>query len=139
MAEALFYAVFVGVGLGVLLDFFRLPRLVLRDRFFFDLLFWLISSIVVFCYLLIFNNGSVRVIYLLFILLGFLFFTFTVGRYTKEMHISLAKKIKIRLKSFKKVLQKIYNIYYNIKENWRSIKARRLKGDKNGKGSKEED
>ena len=139
MAEALFYAVFVGVGLGVLFDFFRLPRLVLGDRFFFDLLFWLISSIVVFCYLLIFNNGSVRVIYLLFILLGFLFFTFTVGSYTKEMHISLAKKIKIRLKSFKKVLQKIYNIYYNIKENWRSIKARRLKGDKNGKGSKEED
>ena len=139
MAESLFYAVFVGVGLGVLLDFFRLPRLVLGDRFFFDLLFWLISSIVVFCYLLIFNNGSFRVIYLLFILFGFIFFTFTVGRYTKEIHISLAKKIKIRLKSLKKVLQKLYNIYYNIKEYWRNIIPRKLKGVKNGKGSKEED
>lgn len=135
MAEQLFYAVLLGLMLGVLFDFFRFFRLLFNDKFFFDFLFWMISAIAAFCYLLIFNSGDVRSIYFLFMLIGFLLVTFTLGYVTKPIQTRLAKKIKNRLKSFKKVLQKIYNIYYNIWVKLRTF----IKGGKNGKGRKKEE
>lgn len=139
MAEPLFYAVLLGIILGILFDVFRFPRLVLRDKFFFDFLFWIISGIVVFCYLLIFNNGDVRAIYLLFILLGFLLVTFTLGYVTKPIQQKLANKIRKRIKSFKKVLQKLHSIYYNIKAKSGALTKRKFKGGKNGKGSRKKE
>lgn len=139
MAESLFYAVLLGLILGILFDIFRFPRLVLRDKFLFDFLFWIISAIAVFCYLLIFNNGDVRAIYLLFILLGFLLVTFTLGYVTKPVQQKLANKIRKSLKSFKKVLQKLHNIYYNIKAKSGTLTKKKFKGDKNGKGSRKKE
>lgn len=139
MAEPLFYAVLLGLILGILFDIFRLPRLILKDKFLFDFLFWIISGIAVFCYLLIFNNGDVRVIYLLFILLGFLLVTFTLGYVTKPIQQKLANKIRKSLKSFKKVLQKLRSIYYNIKAKLGSLTKKKFKGDKNGKGSRKKE
>lgn len=139
MAEALFYAVLLGLALGIVFDFFRLLRLVFSDKFFFDFLFWIISAICVFCYLLIFNNGSIRWIYFAFVLLGFLFVTFTLGYVSKPVQQTIAKKIKIRLKSFKKVLQKLYNIYYNIVAKKVTLIKKKFKGGKNGKASKQKE
>lgn len=121
MGEALFYAVLLGAALGFLYDFFRLPRLVFNDKFFFDFLFWIISAIAVYCYYLIFNSGAIRMIYFLLIFIGFLLYTFTLGYVTKSLEIKLSKKIKKQLrnmknvsKSFKKVLQSGRKVYYNI-------------------------
>lgn len=139
MAESFFYAVLLGLILGILFDVFRFPRLVLRDKFFFDFLFWIISAIAVFCYLLIFNNGDVRAIYLLFILLGFLLVTFTLGYVTKPVQQKLANKIRKSLKSLKKVLQKLSGIYYNIKAKSGNLTKKKFKGDKNGKGSRKKE
>lgn len=121
MGEAFFYAVLLGAALGFLYDFFRLPRLVFNDKFFFDFLFWIISAIAVYCYYLIFNSGAIRIIYFLLIFIGFLLYTFTLGYVTKSLEIKLSKKIKKQLrkmknvsKSFKKVLQSKRKVYYNI-------------------------
>ena len=139
MAEPLFYAVILGFTLGILCDVFRFPRLVFLDKLFFDFLFWIISGIAVFCYLLIFNNGDVRAIYLLFILLGFLLVTFTLGYVTNPIQQKLANKIRKSLKSLKKVLQKMRSIYYNIKAKSGAITKKKFKGDKNGKGSRKKE
>ncbi|MGN0536243.1 MAG: spore cortex biosynthesis protein YabQ [Eubacterium sp.] len=139
MAEALFYAVLTGGALGLLFDALRFSRLLFNDKFFFDFFFWIISSIVVFCYLLVFNNGSIRAVYLAFILLGFLAVIFSLGYATKPVQQRLAKKIKIRLKKLKKVLQKLYNILYNIKVKSVGLSKRKLKGGKNGKGKKQKE
>lgn len=139
MAENIFYAVLTGGALGLLFDFLRLPRLIFNDKFFFDFLFWIVSAFTVFCYLLIFNNGSIRMIYLLFILLGFLLVLFTLGYVTKPLHIAIAKKLKKWAKSFKKVLQKLYNILYNIRANVETLMKKKFKGGKNGKGSRKEE
>lgn len=139
MAESLFYAVILGAALGVIFDFFRLLRFVFNDKFFFDLLFWIISAIAVFCYLLVFNDGNIRAIYFLFILSGFLLVLFSLGSVTKPIQLKIAEKIKKQLKSFKKVLQKIYNIYYNIKVKLKTLFNRKFKGDKNGKGRRQKD
>ncbi|MCH5321490.1 MAG: spore cortex biosynthesis protein YabQ [Eubacterium sp.] len=145
MGEDLFYAVLVGASLGFLFDFFRLPRLVFNDRFFFDFLFWIISGVVVFCYYLIFNSGSIRIINFILIFIGFLLYTFTLGYVTKSIEIKLAKKIKFwlkkvknRIKSFKKVLQSLYNIYYNIVARVKNAFHKKGKGDGYDEGSDNE-
>lgn len=139
MAENIFYAVLAGGALGLLFDFLRLPRLIFNDKFFFDFLFWIISAFTVFCYLLIFNSGGIRMIYLLFILLGFLLVLFTLGYVTKPIHTAIAKKLKKWAKSLKKVLQKLYSIYYNKIANVKSLVKKKFKGGKNGKGSRKEE
>lgn len=145
MGEDLFYAVLIGVSLGFLFDFFRLPRLVFNDKFFFDFLFWIISSIVVFCYFLVFNDGNIRMINFLLVFIGFLFYTFTLGYLTKYAEIKIAKKIKIWLKkvkklmkSFKIVLQSLYNVYYNIVTRIKMSFRRKGKGDDYEKENEEE-
>lgn len=133
MAESLFYAVLLGMMLGILFDLFRFFRLLFNDKFLFDFLFWILSAIAVFCYLLIFNNGDIRSIYFFFVFLGFIMVVFTLGYVSKPVQQKLSKKIKIRLKSFKKVLQKLYNIYYNILTKLGNCIHTKFKGGKNGK------
>lgn len=135
----MFYAVLTGGALGLLFDALRFFRLLFNDKFFFDFFFWIISSVVVFCYLLVFNNGSIRAVYLGFILIGFLAIIFTLGYATKPLQQHLAKKIKIRLKKLKKVLQKISNILYNIKVSLVDLSKRKFKGGKDGKGKKQKE
>lgn len=106
MAENIFYAVLAGGALGLLFDFLRLPRLIFNDRFFFDFLFWIISAFTVFCYLLIFNSGAIRMIYLFFILLGFLLVLFTLGYVTKPLQQRIAEKLKKWFKKFQKSVAK---------------------------------
>lgn len=142
MGEALFYAVLVGGALGVFYDFLRLFRLALNDKFFLDFIFWLVSSIVVFCYFLIFNSGALRMINFLAIFIGFLLYIFTLGYATKQLETKLAKKLRLslrkvkkRLKSFKKVLQSKLVIYYNIIANIKVHFSRKNKGDSNDQGN----
>ncbi len=144
MGEDLFYAVLVGVSLGFIFDFLRLPRIIFNDRFFLDFFFWIISSIFVFCYFLIFNDGTIRMINFIFIFIGFIFYTFTLGYLTKNVEIRVAKKIKIWLKkvknvlkTFKKVLQSLYNLYYNITTQVKSLFRKKSKGDGYDKENKE--
>lgn len=136
MAESLFYAVIVGMVLALLYDFFRFFRLVFNDKFFLDFIFWMISAVVTFCYLLIFNNGEIRALYLILIFVGFTAVTLCLRFISKPVQQKLAKKIKNRLKSFKKVLQNRCTIYYNKLKYAKNFKAK-LKGDKNGKGNRQ--
>ncbi len=144
MAEAFFYAFFVGVGLGFFYDLLRLFRLSFGASLFFDLLFWLVTSFVSFSYLLIFNDGAIKGIFLTFMFLGFIAYIVTVGRLFLPIEKRMAKKVKIRLKkvkksleNFKKVLQLPRSLYYNIKEIIRKPNRKKYEGDEFGKGKQE--
>lgn len=137
MAEALFYAVLLGGIMGACYDIFRLLRLILNEKFFFDFLYCVFFAVVFYCYILIFNSGSIRIYYPAFIMLGFLLYIFTLGSVTKGLEVAAAKKIKIRLKklknrikSFKKVLQLPHGIYYNIKEKSAKVIKTKIGDDK---------
>lgn len=80
----------------------------------------------------------------IFIFIGFIFYTFTLGYLTKNIEIRVAKKIKIWLKkvknvlkTFKKVLQSLYNLYYNITTQVKSLFRKKSKGDGYDKENKE--
>lgn len=141
MAEAVFYAVLVGVILGVYYDVTRFFRLVFNEKFVFDFIFCVVSALVFYCYLLIFTNGAVRTGCLLFVLLGLVLYLLTAGYVTKKLELSVAKKVRCRLKKLKnklKSLQKVlhlpHRLYYNILKYKKSLKS---KGDTDGKRKKQ--
>ncbi len=122
MVEALLWAVAVGTALGILYDVLRFVRLLFNSRFFIDFLFWILAGLVIFSYLLVFNNGEVRSQYLFAVAFGFGAYVLTMGRLTLIPQKALAKKyrkylrrVKNRLKKCKKVLQLPRTLYYNIK------------------------
>ncbi len=137
MGEALFYAFFVGIGFGIYYDVLRLFRLSVGLDLFFDLLFWVSCSFVTFSYLLIFNNGEIRWIYLVTILVGFLAYKLSFGKLFLPIQKRIAKKIKIWLKNFKKVLQLPYLLYYNIKVKFKKPNHKEYEGDEFGKSKQE--
>lgn len=137
MGEALFYAFFVGIGFGIFYDILRLFRLSFGFDLFFDLLFWVSCSFVTFSYLLIFNNGEIRWIYLVTILVGFLVYILSFGKLFLPIQKTIAKKVKIRLKNFKKVLQLPYLLYYNIKVKFKKPNHKKYEGDEFGKSEQE--
>ena len=139
MVEALFYAFFVGMGLGFLYDLMRFFRLSFGGSLFFDLLFWLITSFVSFSYLLIFNDGAIKGIFLVFIFVGFTVYIISMGKISLPLEKRIAKKVKIRLKkvkksleNFKKVLQLPRMLYYNIKEIIKKPNRKKYEGDEFG-------
>ncbi len=145
MADAFLCAVLLGIAFGVLYDVFRFFRLILNDKFFLDFLFWIICAIAAFCYLLIYNNGEIRIIYFILIFTGMLFYLFTLGSVTKRIEIRISKKMKIRLKkvkklfkSFKKVLHSKYNIYYNKLAKRMKPSRVKNKGENNDEKDEEE-
>lgn len=140
MAEKLFYALLTGIMLGVFYDILRFFRLVFKRHLLLDLFFWCVSAFVVFCYLLIFNGGAVRSVYFIAVFTGFCFYIFTLGYATKGIEEKTAKKVnfqlkkmKNRLKCFKKVLQNIRVLYYNVKAKFckRNRKDAETVGDRN--------
>ena len=126
MGEALFYAFFVGIGFGIYYDILRLFRLTVGLDLFFDLLFWVSCSFVTFSYLLIFT-----------ILVGFLVYILSFGKLFLPIQKTIAKKVKIRLKKFKKVLQLPYLLYYNIKVKFKKPNHKKYEGDEFGKSEQE--
>ena len=136
MVEALFYAFFVGTGLGFLYDLMRFFRLSFGGSLFFDLLFWLITS---------FNDGAIKGIFLAFIFVGFTVYIISMGKISLPLEKRIAKKVKIRLKkvkksleNFKKVLQLPRMLYYNIKEIIKKPNRKKYEGDEFGKGKQEQ-
>ena len=138
MVEALFYAFFVGTGLGFLYDLMRLFRLSFGGSLFFDLLFWLITSFVSFSYLLIFNDGAIKGIFLAFIFVGFTVYIISMGKISLPLEKIRLKKVKKSLENFKKVLQLPRMLYYNIKEIIKKPNRKKYEGDEFGKGKQEQ-
>ena len=83
---------------------------------------------------MIFNNGEIRWMYFAALLAGFLLYFLLFGKITLLLEKRIAKKVKIRLKKFKKVLQLPSVIYYNIKAKIRKPNHKEYEGDEFDKG-----
>lgn len=103
-----------GVIFGAIYDFFRFFRLLFKNKIsclILDFIYMIIISLLFFINLLGFNNGMVRYYFIVLSAVGFLFYIFTVFRLTEKIEKSVSLIIR---KSFKKVLQFIKKVYYNL-------------------------
>ncbi len=121
MTEVLFVFFIVGFVCGAVYDIFRFFRLIFANKwavFFLDFLYFFLISPFIFIFLLSFNNGQVRVFYFTDILMGFVVYILTLYRITgwfqKPIAALLRNIVKKIIKSFKKVLQCIKKVYYNV-------------------------
>ena len=121
MTDNLVVFLFVGILFGAVYDIMRFFRLVFpkkRAVFLFDFLFFFIISPALFLFLLSYNNGQVRAFYFTAVIVGFILYILTLYRITGFFERGIATFfrliIKKCLKSFKKVLQIIKKLYYNI-------------------------
>lgn len=119
-----------GVIFGAIYDFFRFFRLLFKNKivcFILDFIYMIIISLMFFINLLGFNNGMVRSYFIALSFLGFLFYIFTVFRFTEkfEKPVSL-----IMRKSLKKVLQFNKKVYYNLFAKHKKNKKNKKKNKK---------
>ena len=124
-SAAFMYSVLPGVIIGVIYGFFKLLRTVFNFSvvmtFAADVVFMLVSAVLVYLYILAFLSGYVRVYLLPGILAGFLAYRLTVGKllcrvyrpvfaFLKRVLSAASKKFKLFAK---KVLKKLRHLLYN--------------------------
>lgn len=139
MAEKYIYAVVLGISLGLLLDIFRLFRLLLKDKFFFDFIFWVISALCVFSYFIVFSSGEIRTGYIIIIFSAAVFYVLTVGKLTGKAEIFISKRIHFAAEKIKKQLKSVCTLYYNKWVKRKNFKTAEDKGEVyDRKGEKKE-
>lgn len=116
-----------GVIFGAVYDFFRFFRLLFKNKilcFILDFVYMIIISFLFFINLLGYNNGMVRYYFIVLIVLGFLLYIFTVFRLTEKLEKPVALIIR---KSFKKLLQFVKKVYYNLFSKYKKTKKHKKK------------
>ncbi len=121
----------LGVIFGAVYDFFRFFRLLFNNKavtFILDFIYFIIISVLFFIALLGYNNGMVRSYYVVLAVLGFLFYIFTVFRITEKPVRRISSIIR---KTFKKILQFVKRLYYNLFNkvhfSWRKVSKQKVK------------
>ena len=101
------YSICLGIGLGLIYDFFKIDRIVFKRRclfiFFQDIIFWLISSFAFFSFSVVFSNGQIRAYLLFGCFLGFVFYKLT-----------LSKIVMLFSVPYKKINNAAGNLYLNL-------------------------
>ncbi|MDR1564135.1 MAG: spore cortex biosynthesis protein YabQ [Oscillospiraceae bacterium] len=91
-------ALLLGAGIGVLYDFFRLLRIILPAKivlvFIQDVIFWVITAVATFLFMLVQNGGVIRGYLLIAELAGALIYYFTLGALFIGVSRWIAEKIR---------------------------------------------
>lgn len=139
-----------GVIIGLLFDIFRILRKSFKTSdivtIIQDILFWIISGIIVLYSIFIFNNGEIRFFMFIGIFLGVLLYMISLSKYIIKISVEIIKVIKIIINFIIKILifpvKTIYNIskkllkkpilfcFINLKKTIRQIGTKICKNKK---------
>lgn len=131
------YFIIVGCILGISFDFFRIKRKVIKTSDFFtyleDIIFGLISGIILIVSIYVLNDGQLRIYILWGILSGVIIYMLALSKYFIKINVkiinNIIKTIKIILKPFiilynflkRIILKPISFIFINIRQIIRHI------------------
>lgn len=137
--QAYLFLVFslTGVVLGALFDFFRVLRKTFKTidliTYLEDILYWILSGIIILYNIWFFNDGEIRVFMILGILMGAIIYALTLSQTFIKIDYFFMKKIKIiftflykifkiPIEIIKKLLEKLKNLikFKNKKGNFGS-------------------
>ncbi len=130
-AQAYLFLIFtlVGILIGLLFDFFRILRKIFKTNniitYIEDIIFWILTGILILYSIYYFNNGEIRLYMFLGIILGFLSYIFTISKYIISFFVYISKFIKkiinfifslifIPFKFINKIIKKIFFKPINI-------------------------
>lgn len=114
------YSCVLGVILGILYDVFRIVRLAIRwniwQVFLQDILYFVICGILTFIFLLMFNNGVIRIYVLCGECLGWAAYYITLGKLIYRCSSRIINYVKQILKKvFSVILNPIFKIFKKVK------------------------
>lgn len=138
--QAYLFLVFslTGILIGILFDFFRVSRKLFKTSDFItyieDILFWILTGILVLYAIWFFNDGEIRFFMLLGLIMGIIIYLLTLSNIFTKTSFFLLDKFKsiiiYFIKIFSTILRPIYSffckLFYNIKNILRKI-AKRIK------------
>lgn len=153
--QAYLFLIFIanGIIIGILFDFFRILRKAFKTSdmitYIEDLLFWILTGIIILYSIFTFNNGEIRLFMFLAISIGVLVYILLFSSYVIKVNvaiISCIKKITIKIfgflsvpfKYFYKSIKKIFFrpisfVIINIRKNSTNLFKNIVKISKNAK------
>lgn len=140
--QVFLYSVGFGFILGAVYDVFRILRvLIIKNNKAVpvqDIVYFLLSSVMTFVFLLVINNGKFRFNILLALITGFAVYYLTLGRFSLNFAVSSTKKIKGIFNAIARVISAPYLLVLalfgktcrKLPENFKNIKFSRKKAEK---------
>lgn len=130
--QAYLFLVFslTGVAIGVLFDFFRILRRTIKTSniitYIEDVLFWILTGLLILYNIWYFNNGEIRIYMFLGIIMGVLIYMSTLSNmlikiFSKILQIiirTIELPIKTIIAFFRKIFTSIYTISAKITKNF---------------------
>lgn len=110
-----------GLCIGLLFDFFRIQRKLFKTHDFItyiqDILFWIISGIILIFVIMKYTNGEIRIYMILGIIIGFFIYFCLISKYIIKIFVSffsfLLKIVGIFFLPIKKIKEK-------LKKSWKN-------------------
>lgn len=100
--------VFNGIIIGILFDFFRILRKSFSGRdiitYIEDILFWILTGIILLYSFFTFNNGEIRLFMFLGVILGCIFYMITISKYFIKINVAIITVLKKIIYQIVKVL-----------------------------------
>ena len=119
--QAYIFIIFVIVGgiIGIIFDFFRILRKTIKTKDFMtyleDILFCIITGIIVLYSIFFFNNGEFRMYMFIGILIGVLMYLLTISPYIIKINVYILRKIIFICKGMSKIFKPIKFIIINVR------------------------
>lgn len=107
--QAYLFLIFIanGIVIGILFDFFRISRRVVKTgdlmTYIEDLIFWILTGSIVLYSIFVFNNGEIRLFMFLAIIIGIISYMLLFSSYVIKINVKI-------INIFKKILLKIFAI-----------------------------
>jgi spore cortex biosynthesis protein YabQ len=110
-----------GLGIGLLFDFFRIQRKVLRTcdiiTYIQDILFWIFSGILIIFVIMKYTNGEIRIYMILGMLIGIILYFLIFSKYIMKIFVTI---LGFLLNIIRKLLLTIKKINKIIKKSWKN-------------------
>lgn len=101
-----------GILIGLLFDFFRISRKVFKTNdvmtYIEDILFWILTGIIVLYSIFAFNNGELRLFMFLGIVLGAFLYMIFISSYVIKINVKIINFLMIPFKFIYKILHKLF-------------------------------
>ncbi len=125
------YSVAYGGAIGLFYDILRMLRIAIKSgtviTFVQDIIFWAFTAIATFIYIFAFAGGTVRIIFLLFVAVGWVMYYISLGKLLVWIFSSISKPIKLLLckirclilKPFRPLIVKVYEKQKTYKKKFK--------------------
>lgn len=118
--QAYIFFIFIvnGIIIGLLFDFFRILRRSFKTNniitYIEDILFWILTGIILLYSIFIFNNGEIRLYLFLGVMLGIIVYMLTISTFIININVKIIKFLKNIIYKIIHIISTPFKFFYNM-------------------------